>query len=215
MEEKQFLIWDRSDSELVKLGYTLSNDPDSLRIFGTTRQKGSADGIGFHPEQHPVGKKTSRVSRILNDITTAMINVPVIKPHTLAGITVSLKNHYGRIDNPARYHLQACTDPGIPEINAIPVIRKKERLVICNALQAMYKGGIHWKPDNAWACGGIILGTDPVAVDRVCLKIVNEKRIQMGKGIIGKRARHIRLASELGIGKADLDQIELVEIELA
>ena len=214
IEEKQFLIWDRSDSELANLGYTPSNDTDRLRIFGTYKHHRRTDGIGFHPEQHPAGKKSTRISRILSDICTAMINIPVIKPHTLAGITAALKNHYGTIDNPSSFHLGACTDPGIPEINAIPVIRNKQKLVICNALQAIYKGGVSWKWANAWPYGGIILGTDPVAVDRICLKIINEKRWQSNKGIIDNRARHILLSEQLGIGVASLDKIDLFEIDL-
>jgi uncharacterized protein (DUF362 family) len=215
VEDKQFVIWDRSEAELVNLGFRPVNEPDRPRVLGTYKHHRGSDGIGFHPKQHPVGKKTSRVSRILSDVCTALINVPVIKPHTLAGMTASLKNHYGTIDNPSAYHLGACTDPGIPEINAIPVIRDKQRLVICNALQAVYRGGISWKPANAWPYGGIILGTDPVSVDRVCLKILNEKRLESGKNPIDKRARHIRLAAELGIGVEKIDEIELVEIELA
>jgi uncharacterized protein (DUF362 family) len=214
IEEKQFVIWDRSDSELVNLGFTLSNDADRLRIFGTYKHHRGTDGIGFHPQQHPAGKKLTRVSRILSEICTAMINVPVLKPHTLAGITSALKNYFGTIDNPSSFHSGACTDPGIPEINAIPIIREKERLIICNALQAIYRGGISWKPANAWPYGGIILGTDPVAVDRVCLKIVNEKRLESGKSIIDKRARHIQLSAQLGIGVANLEEIDLVEIDL-
>jgi uncharacterized protein (DUF362 family) len=215
MEEKQFLIWDRSDTELVNLGYRLSKDHTKLRIFGTSKHHRGSDGIGFHPEQYPVGKKTTRVSRILNDICTALINIPVIKPHTLAGATISLKNHYGTIDNPSAFHLGACTDPGIPEINALPVIRGKERLIICNALQALYKGGISWKQANSWPYGGIILGTDPVAVDSVCLKIINEKRLQTGRGIIDNRARHIPMAAEMGIGEANPEKIDLAEILLS
>jgi uncharacterized protein (DUF362 family) len=214
IEEKQFVIWDRSDAELVNLGYTPSNDTGNVRIFGTYKHHHKSEGIGFHPELYSAGKKSTRISRILSDICTTMINVPVIKPHPLAGITAALKNHYGTIDNPSSFHFGACTDPGIPEINAISMIRKKERLVICNALQAIYKGGISWKPANAWSYGGIILGTDPVAVDRVCLKIINEKRLQEGKAIIDNRARYIQLSDQLGIGVADLDKIDLVEIDL-
>ncbi len=214
IEEKQFVIWDRSEAELVNLGFRPVNEPDRLRVLGTYKHHRNSEGIGFHPRQHPVGEKTSRVSRILSDICTALINVPVIKPHTLAGLTASLKNHYGTIDNPSAYHLGACTNPGIPEINTIPLIRDKQRLVICNALQAVYRGGISWKPANAWPYGGIVLGTDPVAVDRVCLKILNEKRLESGKNPIDKRARHIKLSAQLGIGVASIDEIDLVEIDL-
>jgi len=212
--EKQFIIWDRSDAELVNLGYSLSNDSEKPRIFGTYKHHKGTDGIGFHPRQYPAGKKSTRVSRILSDLCTAMINVPVIKPHPLAGVTIALKNHYGTIDNPSRFHLGACTDPGIPEINAIPIIRNKERLIICNALQAIYKGGQSWGAKKVWPYGGIVLGTDPVAVDRVCLQVINNKRLQENKSIIENRARHIQLSEQIGIGMANLEKIKVLEIDL-
>ncbi|GAJ10393.1 unnamed protein product, partial [marine sediment metagenome] len=197
------------------LGYTPNMEEGALRIIGNrSTLSGSVGGIGFHPEKHPVGKLSTRVSRVLSDICTASINIPVIKPHGMTGLTATLKNHYGTIDNPSSFHDNACTNPGIPEINAIPLIRNKERLIICNALQSVFKGGNRWIPGNFWPYGGIILGTDPVAVDRVCLEVINEKRQEEGINILGRETRHIELSGKIGIGISDLDSIDLVEINL-
>ena len=213
IDEKKFIVWDRQDRELADVGFTPNTEPGKLLVMGT-KFKGQDGKIGFNPNRYPVGEKSTRISRIMSDICTTSINVPVIKLHGMAGITIALKNHYGTIDNPWDFHENACTDPGIPEINALPVIRKKERLTIVNAIQTIYKEGNRWKPGVVWPYGGIILGTDPVAVDRVCLKIINEKRKSEGKPVIKQEAKHLQLSEELGIGISNLNNIDLVEIEL-
>jgi len=212
IKEKQFIIWERSDNELSGSGYTLANQEGAVKVMGTNMERREAGGIGFHPEQFPVGEQYSRVSRILTDFCTAMVNVPVLKSHRSAGITVSLKNHFGSIDNPWIYHDRNCNYPGIAEVNTIPVIRKKERLIICDALQALFEGGPRWTPNYAWPYGGIIVGTDPVAVDRVCLDILNRKRIESGLQSATPFASHIELSEKLGLGTANMDKIDLVEI---
>ena len=47
-----------------------------------------------------------------------------------------------------------------------------------------------------------------------CLKILNEKRQQSNKNIIDDRACHIKMSEQLGIGVANLDKIDLVEIDM-
>ena len=143
-----------------------------------------------------------------------MVNIPVLKDHGLAGITGSLKNHYGSIDNPREFHDNGCTGPGAPEINAIPVIRKKERLIVCDALLGVYNGGPRWRRAYVWPYGGVIVGTDPVAVDSVLLGILDEKRGSEEMERLGHRVRHVRVAEKLGLGTADPDNIQLVRKEL-
>jgi uncharacterized protein (DUF362 family) len=143
-----------------------------------------------------------------------MINIPVLKDHGVAGITGSLKNHYGSIDNPRQFHGNGCTGPGVPEINAIPVIRRKERLIVCDALLGVYNGGPRWKRPYIWPYGGLIVGTDPVAVDSVVLGLLDEKRQSEDMERLGHRARHIQAAQELGLGNGDSSRLQLVQKEL-
>ena len=212
--EEQFIIWERSVGELKGAGYTPNDQEGKLRILGTNESRREPGGIGFHPESFPVGDQSSRVSRILTDLCTSMINVPVLKSHRGSGITAALKNHFGSIDNPGSYHDSNCNNPGIAEVNAIPVIRKKQRLVICDALQAVYEGGPGWTPGYVWPYGVILVGTDPVAIDRVCLDILNEKRIESGLQSASPYSGHIDLSAKLGLGVVDLKKIDLVEIAM-
>jgi uncharacterized protein (DUF362 family) len=214
IEESRFVIWERSEEELSNAGFKVQTDPGKVRVLGTNRRRREAGGIGFSKESFPVGDESTHVSRIVTEICTAMINIPILKDHGLAGITGSLKNHYGTIDNPRQFHDSACTGPGVPEINAISVIREKERLIVCDALLGVYEGGPRWRRPYIWPYGGVIVGTDPVAVDSVLLQLLDEKRRSEDMETLGHRARHIRAAEQLGLGTAQSDRIQLVRKEL-
>jgi len=53
----------------------------------------------------------------------------VLKDHGTAGVTLSMKNHYGSVDNPGSLHGGQC-DPYIPELNNVPDIKDKTRLIV-------------------------------------------------------------------------------------
>jgi hypothetical protein len=214
IEENRFVVWERSEEELSNAGFTVQKDARKLRVLGTNKRRRETGGIGFSGESFPVGDESTHVSKILTEICTAMINIPVLKDHGIAGITGSLKNHYGSIDNPRQFHDNGCTGPGVPEINAIPVIRSKERLIVCDALLGVYNGGPRWKRPYIWPYGGLIVGTDPVAVDSVLLGLLDEKRQLEDMERLGHRARHIQAAQELGLGNADSSRFQLVRKEL-
>ncbi len=212
--EKNVILWDRSDEEVASTGLSLQKDPGALRVLGTRASRRGAGGPGFSNESFSVGSQSSRVSRIVSEMCSALINVPVLKDHGVTGITGAMKNHYGSIDNPRRYHGNSGTSPGVAEINAIPVIREKERLVLFDALLGVYSGGPRWQRQYVWPYGGILVGTDPVATDAVALLILDEQRRAEGLESLRPRAAFLDAAEALGLGTSDRDQIDLVEVTL-
>ena len=62
-----------------------------------------------------------------------MINLSVLKNHGTAGVTLSMKNHYGTCDDPGSIHGGYC-DPYIPALNNLSPIRDKQVLNICDAI---------------------------------------------------------------------------------
>jgi len=211
--EKNLLIWERSDEELVNGGYAIQREEGSLRIMGTREfRKGANEG--FNPESFPVGALSTRVHSYITDLSTSYINIPVLKTHGIAGISASLKNHYGSIDNPREFHPNNATNPGIPEINAISPIRDKQKLIIADALLGVFDGGPRWNRDKIWPFGGLIFGIDPVAVDTVMFQILEEKRQKEGLESIESNAVHLSLSEELGLGNHNLENIEIIEINL-
>jgi len=211
--DKNLLIWERSDEELVNGGYGIQREEGKMRIMGT-RELRKGENEGFHPEAFPVGEKSTRVHSFITDLSTSYINVPVLKSHGIAGLTASLKNHYGSIDNPREFHDNNATNPGIPEINAIPPIRVKQKLIVADALLGVFDGGPRWNRDKIWPYGGLIFGTDPVAVDTIMFNILEAKRAEEGLESIEPKAVHLQLSEELGLGTHNSDNIDLIEINL-
>jgi len=212
------VIWERTDKELATMGYSIQKEKGKLRVMGTKPEYNSpadADGQpGFSDINFPVGDKTTRLSNILENETTAMINLPALKSHRLAGVTGALKNHYGSIDNPRDFHDDDCCNPGIAEINNISTIRDKHKLVICNALMGLWDGGPRWNRANLWMEGSLILGEDPVAVDTVMLKLIDQKRIEAGLSPVAPMAKHLQLSEEIGLGNSNLNTIELIKLNI-
>jgi hypothetical protein len=212
VKDKNMIIWDRSEEEMTEAGLTIQKDPGAMRVMAN--KVGRRDPGDYAPKAYPVGGLSSRVSRILADDCTVLINIPVPKTHGNSVFTCSLKNHYGSIDNPSRMHANACCDPGIAEVNAIPIIKEKQKLVVSDALLLVIERGPRWDPRFIRPYGGVIIGTDPVAVDAVALKILDDKRVEDGMDRIAPRVPHLALAENLGLGKSRLEDIDLVELNL-
>lgn len=210
--DKNIVVWDRSEEEMKEAGLTMQSDPGSMRFIANKVSR--RDAGEYAATTYPVGGLTSRVSRILDEVTTSMINICVPKTHGGAVFTNSLKNHYGTIDNPGRMHANNCSNPGIAEVNAIPIIRKKQKLVVSDALLMVIEAGPRWDRRFIRPFGGILIGTDPVAVDAVALSLLDDLRKAEGMEPIAPRVPHIALAEQLGLGKSRLEDIELVAVNV-
>jgi uncharacterized protein (DUF362 family) len=210
--DKNIVVWDRSEEEMKEAGFTMQSDPGMMRFIAN---KVSRRDAGEYAEKaYPVGGLTSRVSRILDEVTTSMINVCVPKTHGRSVFTNALKNHYGTIDNPSRMHANGCTGPGIPEVNSIPIIRQKQKLVVSDALLMVVEAGPSWDRRFIRPFGGVLIGTDPVAVDAVALAQMDELRKAEGMEPLAPRVAHIGLAEELGLGQSKLENIDLVTLSV-
>ncbi len=176
---------------------------------------------GSQVRNEKLGFDSKSLSRIVTDEATALVNVPGMKAHWLAGVAVALKNWIGAITNinvpdvgvAYRIHGNSCAE--CASINAIPAIRDKCRLIIVDALEPLFHGGPQVNPRYLWPYRGIIIGADPVAVDTVCMKILEAKRREF-KGAdwpISPPPKHVFLAeSKYRLGHANMDNIELVKL---
>jgi uncharacterized protein (DUF362 family) len=198
-------VFDRSLGELTGAGYPRSG-AESYRLRGC-----DAPGVGFAEPAFPVAGTAVRFSDLLSDIDT-LISLPVLKEHPMAGVTLSLKNHFGSIDQPMLLHARG-TDgsPAVAELCALAPIRNKIRLSLIDALFGSYRSGLGGRPD--FAPMALIVSTDPVAADAVGQALINARRGPEGLAL--RDAGHIRSAARLALGVADLPSIERVEIVLA
>jgi hypothetical protein len=108
---------------------------------------------------------------------TALIGLPGLKAHWLTGIGTVMKLYIMYSGNPRNYHNENSAKLG--EIWNLPFVKGKTKLVLVDALHPLCDKGPQVDPRYKWAYNGLIAGTDPVAVEAVCLRIIQEKRKKM------------------------------------
>ena len=105
---------------------------------------------------------------------TALIALPALKAHWLTGIGTVMKLYIKYSGSPSSYHKGNSAKLG--EIWNLPFVKGKTKLVLVDALYPLCDKGPQPDPRYKWAYNGLIAGTDPVAVETACLKIITEKR---------------------------------------
>jgi uncharacterized protein (DUF362 family) len=206
IREENIIVWDRLTGELEKAGYVINQSGAGFRCFGTDRD--------YDPYPETAGSIGSCFSTLVSSRCTALINVPVLKDHDLSGVSLGLKNFYGAIHNPNKYHDNNC-DPHIADLNTHPYLKDKLRLTICDGLTMQYNGGPAFKPQWNEAFSTLIFGIDPVAVDRVGCTLIEQKRREKRLPPLkdaGRNPVHIATAAQRGLGIDDPARIELVSL---
>ena len=210
----QIIIWDREDRELVSAGYAINADGPGVRCYGTKPR------VGYGKDLVVFGSMGSRLSKIISRQCTALVNVPVLKDHNIAGLSLSLKNYFGAIENPNKFHMSNC-DPYVADLNMVPQIREKSKLTICDAITALYEGGpTDCNPRYMWHYNGLIIGTDPVAVDQIGLMLLEEKRAREGLpplAAVGRLPKYIATAADPDhlLGVKDPEKIRVIEFSIS
>lgn len=205
VKPENIVVYENSDGALRNGGYRINHDGPGYRCYGT-------DHVGHMEKPIRSGACNANYTKIL-DQCTALVNMPTLKAHNMAGVTISLKNHYGSFDNPRQYHGNDC-DPFIADINAADIIRKKNRLVVCDAVKVLFAGGPEWYPQWTVDYDGILVSTDPVAMDAIGYSIIQELRKKSGLKQLpyNPKPKQIKSAAKNGLGVADLSKIDFKRI---
>jgi uncharacterized protein (DUF362 family) len=209
IKASDIVVWDRDTGELEHVGFHIFIGGKRVQCFGTDR-------VGYEKELVTYGSVGSRLSTILTQRCDVLINVPVLKDHDGAGVTIALKNMYGVIHNPNKYHPNGC-NPYIADVNMLPEIRTKMRLTICDATTASYEGGPGYKPEYAWKNNALIISQDPVALDHTGWQIIERKRTEKRLKTLdadGRAPRYIATAADVEhrLGTNDPRRIAVVEV---
>lgn len=146
---------------------------------------------------------------------TALINIRPMRTHYWSGVGSLIKNYITFVASPSSYHPDTCAD--LATIWKLPIIQGKTRLNILVMLNPLFHGSgpHHFNPQYTWPYRGILVGTDPVAVDATGLRILTAKRREFfgDERPLTPPAKHILLAdTRHHLGTADHDQIELIKL---
>jgi hypothetical protein len=241
ISKNNILIWDRREQELKDAGFTKENFP-GIQIIGTEYpdEKGSMyDANGKLYGEQRIDKdwyywadcedkydaetipyminegKYSYFTKIVTQMVDKVINIPILK-NAGSSVTLCLKNlAFGAITNTGRLHKQLWAET-CAEVCAFPPLRDKVVLNIVDGLKGCFNGGPGANPQFFTNYKTVLVGTDPVAVDRIGYEIVLKKRIdeKLQKEDLPKARIFMDLAQNLKLGIADLTKIQLQKIEL-
>jgi len=205
------VVWDRTNEELDRAGFPLSSDPNRIRFVGTDSRE-----IGYDETVFTAGSVQTRLSKLLTRTCDCMINVPILKHHVMAGVTLALKNMYGVNNNPNKFHSNNCC-PGVADLNLLLPIRNKFRFVVADAMTACFAEGPGYKPQFAWKYNGVMVASDPVAIDSIAWKIIESKRAERGLNTLaqaGTAPKYIAVAADPlhRLGTDDPNRIHLMEV---
>ena len=205
------IIWDRTNDELRRAGYRLNFSGGGVRVFGTdTRRINYEFDLTIHKN---IG---SRFSRIQSRLVNKSISLAVLKDHGIAGLTGVMKNYFGAIHNPNKYHDSNC-NPYVAELYETYLIKNKNRLSILDGIIVQYHRGPSYHPQWAKKCELFIISTDPVAADYIGWQLIEKLRREKGLPSLEEEKRmpyYIITAGKMGLGKANLDEIQLIEFEV-
>jgi len=203
------IVWDRSNRELEKAGFKLNASSFGRRCFGT-----DSNGVGYSRGFYSFGRVNSLVSRIMTEMVDYNINVPVLKDHSIAGLSAGLKNMYGAINNPNKYHIPNC-DPFAAQVSNLEPVKSKNRLIIIDAVKVQYHFGPGYDSRYLEYYNGVILSDDPVAADRIGLEIVEYFRKKHNLNTLAEDKRPVNYlisAAKTGLGENDIRKMETTVI---
>lgn len=155
----------------------------------------------------PRGKKmkTAKVHEAILD-SDVWINVPILKNHGGANLTISMKNHMGIVWDRGFFHqndLQQC-------IADICTMDKKAVLNVVDAYRVLKTNGPRGRSaSDVVLTKGLFVSPDIVAVDTAAAKFFNQVR-EMPLESVG----HLANGQALGIGTMDLDKLNIKRIKI-
>lgn len=199
-------VWDRDTSGLKGRGYGIdtTGGGSGYRCVGS-----DAPGVGAYQGVMLAGQKVY-LSRLLLDSDT-LVSVAALKDHSMAGVSLGLKNNFGMLHGADQLHGDvrqgSGCEPAISELAALPEVRGRLGLAVIDALVGVCQGGPGpASPQHVFRYGGLVVSRDVVALDRRGLALIEEQRGRLGLQPLARRVNpnpsppvHIDNAAALGV----------------
>ena len=153
----------------------------------------------------------SYISKVLTRQVTKVINVPVLSDNAFCGLSGALYNMtVQNVDNWRR--LVTEPDPAIPEMYSDPQISAKVVLHVMDGLVGLYAGAPIGNTNYAVQFGTLYASKDPVALDAIALKQIDQWRTQSKLDRASKDAKYVETAFAYQLGNSNLAKIDLRDL---
>jgi hypothetical protein len=241
----QVYVYERFQNQLDNVNYA-PHLPEGVRIVAAETANRRADNRGYDPTTYVdadlFGEEDTRsnMMRLVSRTLTKIVNIPNMKDHGATGATGCLKNiAYGSFSNVARTHYdgKSHTYSFVGTLAAVEPLRSRTVLQIMDGLRGVWHGGPFARTKRyLFHPKQILFGTDPVAIDRLLLDIIDDKRKAEGAisiynrdpktlsndgaardrdpnvNILIREPGHVQFAASLGLGVADRAKIAVDEV---
>jgi uncharacterized protein (DUF362 family) len=206
--DANILVLDMFASNMMGGRYEVRSAPTRMRVLA------HADNP-YSKVWRQSGAARARFSELLL-WSTAVINVPPIKDHDLAGVTCCMKNMtFGTVEKPHLNH--AIVNEAIARLWSLEEIRGRVRLNVVDGSTVLYDGGPKFNRAAHVPHESVYATADPVAMDAVAYELIELLRAENGLRTLAevrRPPRYLELAADLGLGLADRRLIRLETIDL-
>ena len=226
------IVWDRSLGGIQEAGYRPDKEGYQLKsiaphdgydpqasftaplsgrlIWGDLEYRSDRGRIPLLSDQELTSDE-SHFARILSSEVTKIINVPVMSDSASCGIAGCLYNvTIPNIDNWRRFTQGGRFTTAIADIYRSPHIGPKVVLNIMDGLVAQYAGGPQSQPNYAVHHATIFASKDPVAIDALVVRQIEEWRVKARLMPITPLAQHVQAAGQMKIGNAEVIEVRNV-----
>ncbi len=236
-------IYDRFQDQLDEANYR-PHVPEGINFHASEPSNNGESSPLYDPrvylESDLFGEDHTRsnLMTLISQRLTRIISIPNVKDHGATGVTGCLKNiAYGGYSNVARTHYRGLTHTYwfVGTLASMEPVRSRTVLQIMDGLRGVWHAGPGARTlKYVFFPKTLMFGTDPVAIDRLLLDIVEDERAR--RGVISVRSRdlatldfnngrkrdedpntniiirepgHIDYAGKLGLGVHDVERIRV------
>lgn len=206
VERANIIVFERTSRELEKAGYSIRRRGGPYRCYGIDND--------FDRQPTESGAIGSCFARLVSTTCSALVSVGVVKEHDFAGVSAGLKNWYGVIHNPNKYHDNNC-DPYVVDVVKTPFLGPKVRLTVLDGTRAQYRGGPAYFKSGVFDLGVVAVSTDPVAADAWAWREIDRERSRHGLLTLeeeNRAPRFVVTAAQQGLGCGDRSALQVITV---
>ena len=229
------IVWDRSLGGIKEAGYRSATDGYQVKaiaphdgydakavvsaplmgklVWGDFEYVGDLGKMPLFADADATSN-VSHFSKIIANEVDKVINVPVMSVSETNGIAGCIYNMtIPNIDNWRRFAQGSRFGAeSLAEIYSNPLIANKVVFNLMDGLMGQYAGGPQPQPNYALHHATLYASTDPVALDTIALKRLEEWRKRGSLRPVGPVAAYIDFAGQLGLGNSATNRIEIRNI---
>lgn len=235
---RDIMVWDRRREDLAAAGYegvpglnlrwiekgagydpreTVSSSVIGQLVYGDLSFKESRSTLADILGPKAQLSEESHLPMVLSREIDKVINIPSLCDSCFTGVHGALAGMtLETLDNWRRFgRVGGSGDGALAEVYADDRIGKKVVLTVMDGMMLQYAGGPYPSPGNCTSYSTLFVSKDPVAIDSVALRLLDEQRLLSRMPKASADGGHVAEAAARGLGNAEEKAILLKRIGIS